>query len=82
MVYVVPDGRTVPHISGESAIPDDTVVVSDGMGVEFDGRRVYPVKFPDQYPTTQWLYPTASTLYPMDEQHSTYPVNLQYAMVD
>jgi hypothetical protein len=40
VVYVVSDGRTVPHISGESAIPDDTVVVSDEMGVEFDGRTV------------------------------------------
>jgi hypothetical protein len=40
VVYVVPDGRIVPHISGESAVPDEAGVVPDGMGVESNGRTV------------------------------------------
>jgi hypothetical protein len=35
LVYIVRDGRSVPHI-----YPDDTGIVPDGMGVEIDGRRV------------------------------------------
>jgi hypothetical protein len=81
LVYIVPDGRSV----GYHAFPDVTGVVPDGMGVEFGGRRVSHISGEVTGPVPDYTVvyvPDSINVVPTDEQHSTYPVNLQYPMVD